>query len=84
MLAPVHSSGMSDEDNRGAQRLRALLAERGAQARLSESTGIPQCTLSRIARGQLPGRQHAAALLEALGIELTAWDEPAKPEQGAA
>ena len=64
-------------DSRAAQAVRAACPEHGDQRRLAERTEIPENTLSRIASGQQsPGRRYAAALLQALGIDLSWWDDP--------
>jgi hypothetical protein len=69
--------------NRGSRALRLACAGWGAQKRVSEQTGIPQSTLSKIISGQQPGRRHAVSLQEELAIDLAWWDEPAESESPA-
>lgn len=64
-------------DNRGAQALRALLAST-SQSELAERANISQSHLSRLSRAEVKPKLLAQALsLEALGIPVEWWDEPA-------
>lgn len=54
-------------------------SKHGAQIELARKIGIPQATLNRWVSGErVPEYAGRKALMEALGIPMDAWDEPAE------
>ena len=75
---------MSDFKSEGQRLLVQSLSERGAAVRLAKNMGVDSSFVSRWTSGrQKPVTRYRLMIEEIHGIDLLAWDEPAKAEADA-